>query len=185
MFLCCPHKLGQFTRRRAFCLSVQKLQQFLGGVRNGGSAGILHILYGAVAPGYANGGYAVGRSADHIVLGVTDHNGVGNIARLLQKIGDDLGFFGAALVITLFVLLLWRGYKIASKAPDKFTSLVVYGLTTKIALQTVLNIAVVTNSMPNTGISLPFFSSGGTALMLQIFEMGIILSISRYSYVKK
>ncbi len=98
---------------------------------------------------------------------------------------EELGFFGAALLITLFVLLLWRGYKIASKAPDKFTSLVVYGLTTKIALQTVLNIAVVTNSMPNTGISLPFFSSGGTALMLQIFEMGIILSISRYSYVKK
>jgi len=98
---------------------------------------------------------------------------------------EELGFFGAALVIVLFILLLWRGYKIASKAPDKFTSLVAYGLTTKIALQTVLNIAVVTNSMPNTGIALPFFSSGGTALMLQIFEMGIILSISRYSYIKK
>ena len=98
---------------------------------------------------------------------------------------EELGFFGAILVIVLFALLLWRGYKIASRCPDKFTSLVVYGLTTKIALQTVLNIAVVTNSMPNTGISLPFFSSGGTALMIQIFEMGIILSISRYSYVKK
>ncbi len=98
---------------------------------------------------------------------------------------EELGFIGAAIVLMLFVLLLWRGYKIASKAPDKFTSLVAYGLTTKIALQTVLNIAVVTNSMPNTGIALPFFSSGGTALMLQIFEMGIILSISRYSYVKK
>lgn len=98
---------------------------------------------------------------------------------------EELGFIGALAVISLFALLLWRGYKIASKAPDKFTSLVAYGLTTKIALQTVLNIAVVTNSMPNTGISLPFFSSGGTALMLQIFEMGIILSISRFSYVKK
>ena len=98
---------------------------------------------------------------------------------------EELGFVGALAVIILFALLLWRGYKIASKAPDKFTSLVAYGLTTKIALQTVLNIAVVTNSMPNTGIALPFFSSGGTALMLQIFEMGIILSISRYSYVKK
>lgn len=98
---------------------------------------------------------------------------------------EELGFIGAALVIILFGLLLWRGYKIASKAPDKFTSLVAYGLTTKIALQTILNIAVVTNSMPNTGISLPFFSSGGTALILQIFEMGIILSISRFSYVKK
>ena len=98
---------------------------------------------------------------------------------------EELGFFGALIVIALFLLLLWRGYKIAASAPDKFCSLVVYGLTTKIALQTILNIAVVTNSMPNTGIAFPFFSSGGTALILQIFEMGIILSISRFSYVKK
>ena len=98
---------------------------------------------------------------------------------------EELGFFGALLVIVLFGLLLWRGFRIASRCPDKFCALVVYGLTTKIALQTILNIAVVTNSMPNTGISLPFFSSGGTALMLQIFEMGIILSMSRFSYVKK
>jgi cell division protein FtsW len=104
---------------------------------------------------------------------------------IFTVICEELGFFGALFVITLFVLLLWRGYKIAAKCPDKFSSLVVYGLTTKIALQTLLNIAVVTNSMPNTGISLPFFSSGGTALMIQIFEMGIILSLSRYSYVKK
>ena len=98
---------------------------------------------------------------------------------------EELGFIGAVLVISLFILLLWRGYVIASRAPDKFSSLVVYGLTTKVALQTALNIAVVTNSMPNTGIALPFFSSGGTALILQIFEMGIILSISRFSKVKK
>ena len=104
---------------------------------------------------------------------------------IFSIICEELGFIGALMVILLFALLLWRGYRIASKCPDKFTSLVVYGLTTKIALQTVLNIAVVTNSMPNTGISLPFFSSGGTALMIQIFEMGIILSMSRYSYVKK
>ena len=68
---------------------------------------------------------------------------------------------------------------------DKFTSLVVYGLVIKVALQTILNIAVVTNSIPNTGIALPFFSSGGTSLILQIFEMGIVLSISRYSYQKR
>lgn len=98
---------------------------------------------------------------------------------------EELGFFGAALVIILFALLLWRGYKIASRAPDRFTSLVAYGLVTHIALQAVLNIAVVTNSMPNTGIALPFFSSGGNAQMIQVFEMGIVLSISRYSYVKK
>ncbi len=98
---------------------------------------------------------------------------------------EELGFVGAMAVIILFALLLWRGFKIAAGCPDKFSSLVVYGLTAKIALQTIMNIAVVTNSMPNTGISLPFFSSGGTALMIQTFEMGIILSISRYSYVKK
>lgn len=98
---------------------------------------------------------------------------------------EELGLVGAIIAMILFALLLWRGYRIASRAPDKFTSLVAYGLTTKIVLQTVLNIAVVTNSMPNTGISLPFFSSGGTALVLQIFEMGIVLSISRYSTVKK
>ena len=98
---------------------------------------------------------------------------------------EELGMLGVLILMGLVVLLVWRGYKIAANAPDKFCALTVYGLTTKVALQTILNIAVVTNSMPNTGISLPFFSSGGTALALQIFEMGIILSISRYSYQKK
>ncbi len=98
---------------------------------------------------------------------------------------EELGFIGALLVVVLFALLVWRGFRIASKAPDKFTSLAAYGLVAKVALQTILNIAVVTNSMPNTGISLPFFSSGGTSLILQIFEMGIVLNISRYSYQKR
>ena len=98
---------------------------------------------------------------------------------------EELGFVGALAVVLLFGLLVWRGFRIASKAPDKFTSIVVYGLIAKVALQAILNIAVVTNSVPNTGIALPFFSSGGTSLILQIFEMGIILSISRYSYQKR
>ena len=98
---------------------------------------------------------------------------------------EELGFIGAFLLVALFVLLVWRGIKIGQNAPDKFSALTVWGLTFKIALQAAMNIAVVTNSMPNTGISLPFFSSGGTALMIQIFEMGIILSISRFSSVKK
>lgn len=98
---------------------------------------------------------------------------------------EELGFIGALIVIILFALLVWRGFYIASHAPDKFCALTVYGLTAKVALQAILNIAVVTNSMPNTGISLPFFSSGGTSLIMQIFEMGIILSISRYSYQKR
>lgn len=94
---------------------------------------------------------------------------------------EELGFVGAVLILSLFGLLIYRGFKIASRASDRFSQLVAYGLTVKLALQVILNIAVVTNSMPNTGISLPFFSSGGTALAVQIFEMGIILSISRYS----
>ena len=98
---------------------------------------------------------------------------------------EELGFFGAALLIGLFALVVIRGFKIAARAPDKFTSLLVFGLIFKLALQVALNIAVVTNSMPNTGISLPFFSAGGTALALQIFEMGIVLSVSRFSTVKR
>ena len=98
---------------------------------------------------------------------------------------EELGFVGAALVILLFSLLIWRGIKIGQRAPDKFSALVIWGLTFKIALQVAMNIAVVTNSMPNTGISLPFFSSGGTANMLQIFEVGIILSLSRFSAQKQ
>ncbi|MBQ8311040.1 MAG: cell division protein FtsW [Clostridia bacterium] len=98
---------------------------------------------------------------------------------------EELGFIGALLVIGLFVAFVWRGFHIARHAPDRCSALMVYGLTFKVALQVILNIAVVTNSMPNTGISLPFFSYGGTSLMLQIFEVGIILSISRYSSHKK
>ena len=98
---------------------------------------------------------------------------------------EELGFVGAFGLVFLFALLIWRGIKIGQNAPDKFSALVVWGLTFKIALQVAMNIAVVTNMMPNTGISLPFFSAGGTALVLQIFEVGIILSISRYSTHKK
>ncbi len=98
---------------------------------------------------------------------------------------EELGFIGAFILIALFALLIWRGIKIGQKAPDRFCALVVWGLTFKIALQVAMNIAVVTNTMPNTGISLPFFSSGGTSLMLQVFEIGIILSISRFSTLKK
>jgi len=94
---------------------------------------------------------------------------------------EELGLLGAVGMILLFSLLILRGFRIAANATDRFSSLVVFGLIFKVAIQTVLNIAVVTNSMPNTGISLPFFSSGGTSLALQIFEMGIILNLSRYS----
>lgn len=93
---------------------------------------------------------------------------------------EELGFLGACLVVLLFVLLLLRGMTIAVHAPDKFGSLLVVGFTVQVALQAALNIAVVTNTIPNTGISLPFFSSGGTSLMMLLGEMGIVLSVSRH-----
>ena len=104
---------------------------------------------------------------------------------IFTVICEELGFFGAFFVILLFLLLVLRGFYIAQHAPDRFSSLAVLGISVKLALQTALNIAVVTNSMPNTGVSLPFFSSGGTFLAIQIFEMGIVLSISRYCRGRK
>ena len=92
---------------------------------------------------------------------------------------DELGFAGAALVILLFLALFLRGMSIAVRARDKFGALLVVGFVTQVILQAVLNIAVVTNTIPNTGISLPFFSSGGTSLMMLLGEMGIVLSVSR------
>ena len=98
---------------------------------------------------------------------------------------EELGFVGALLLLALFAALVLRGFYIASHAPDRFSALVVYGISFKLALQTLLNVAVVTNSVPNTGVSLPFFSSGGTFLAMQIFEMGIVLAISRYGTQKR
>ena len=92
---------------------------------------------------------------------------------------EELGFAGAALVVVLFLLLLLRGMSIALRARDKFGALLVVGFVVQVVLQAVLNIAVVTNTIPNTGISLPFFSSGGTSLMMLLGEMGIVLSVSR------
>ncbi len=98
---------------------------------------------------------------------------------------EELGFVGAVATIGLFLAFLWRGIVIAQKAPDTFSKLVVIGIVSKVAVQAVLNMAVVTNTIPNTGISLPFFSYGGSSLLMLLIEMGIVLSISRYSYQEK
>ena len=89
------------------------------------------------------------------------------------------------MVIVLFVLLIWRGFVIAYHAKDKFGSLVVVGIISRVAVQVILNIAVVTNTIPPTGISLPFFSYGGTALLVLLAEMGIVLCISRHSRMEE
>lgn len=98
---------------------------------------------------------------------------------------EELGLVGAIVIIILFALLMWRGFTIAMRAPDKFGSLLAVGLTFQVGLQAMLNIWVVTNTIPNTGISLPFFSYGGSSLIILLAEMGIILSVSRAANLQK
>ena len=98
---------------------------------------------------------------------------------------EEMGLVGAILVLILFALLMWRGFKIAMKAPDKFGCMLALGLTLQIGLQVAINVAVVSNLLPNTGISLPFFSYGGTSLVVLMAQMGVVLSISRQSRMEK
>ncbi len=93
---------------------------------------------------------------------------------------EELGLIGALLIIGLFAVMILRGYWIALQARDRFSTVFAAGLVTLIAVQTVLNLCVVTNLLPSTGIALPFFSYGGTALAVNLGEMGVVLSISRY-----
>lgn len=97
---------------------------------------------------------------------------------------EELGFVGAVIIIALFAIFIWRGYVIALKNQDVFARLTAFGITTQVAVQVLLNIAVVTNTIPNTGIALPFFSYGGTSLVILFAEMGILLSVSRTSHLK-
>ena len=98
---------------------------------------------------------------------------------------EELGFIGAIAAMLLFALLIYRGYRIALRTENVFARLVSLGIVSKIAIQTLLNIAVVTNTIPNTGISLPFFSYGGSSLVMLFLEMGILLSVSRYATIQK
>jgi cell division protein FtsW len=99
-------------------------------------------------------------------------------------LGEELGFIGTVTVVLLFFLFAWRGYKIAISAPDTFGSILAAGLTTMISLQAMMNIAVVTASMPVTGIPLPFVSYGGSALLFTMAGVGVLLNISRHMTTK-
>ena len=98
---------------------------------------------------------------------------------------EELGLVGAVVIILIFCLLVWRGFYIAMHSKDKFGALLAIGLTFQVGLQAMLNIWVVTNTIPNTGISLPFFSYGGTSLLILLAEMGIVLAVSRGSEIEK
>ncbi len=119
-------------------------------------------------------GVGLGKSRQKFMFLPEEHNDF-----IFSIVCEELGLIGATLIMALFALLIIRGYWIALHARDRFGSLLAVGVTTQIALQVFLNIAVVSNLIPNTGISLPFFSYGGTALAVQLAEMGLVLSVSR------
>ena len=98
---------------------------------------------------------------------------------------EELGFVGAVLILLLFALLVWRGFVIGMRAKDKFGMMLAVGLSAQVGIQVALNLAVITNLMPNTGISLPFFSYGGSSLVMLLAQMGVVLAVSRQSRMQK
>ncbi len=119
-------------------------------------------------------GVGLGKSRQKFMFLPEEHNDF-----IFSVVCEELGLVGATLIMLLYALLIIRGYWLAIHARDRFGSLLIVGVVTQIALQTFLNIAVVSGFIPATGISLPFFSYGGTALAIQLAEMGIVLSVSR------
>lgn len=133
---------------------------------------IVQSLYSIGSGGLT--GLGLGQSRQKYLYLPEEHNDF-----IFSVVCEELGFIGALFILTLFALLIIRGYWIALHSADRYSFLVAAGITTLLAVQVILNVAVVTNLVPCTGISLPFFSYGGTALLMQMAEMGIVLSISR------
>lgn len=125
-------------------------------------------------------GLGLGRSRQKFLYLPEEHNDF-----IFSIVCEELGFLGATLILLLFAALILRGFWIALHCRDRFSSLVCAGITSLLAIQTFLNVAVVTNLVPCTGISLPFFSYGGTALLIQLAEMGIVLSASREALTER
>ncbi len=134
---------------------------------------IIQSLY-ALGPGRLFG-VGLGRSRQKFFYLPEPHSDF-----IFALIGEELGFIGAVTVILLFFLLIWRGFKLALMAPDVFGSLLAVGIVSMIALQVIINIGVVTGSIPVTGINLPFISAGGSSLFFSLSSIGILLNISKY-----
>ena len=98
---------------------------------------------------------------------------------IFAVLAEELGFLGCVFVILLFILFIWRGIIIAMRAPDNFGCLIAIGIVTMIGLQAIINIAVVTGTIPVTGMPLPFFSYGGTSMIINLASVGVLLNISR------
>ncbi|MCL2604546.1 MAG: putative lipid II flippase FtsW [Defluviitaleaceae bacterium] len=134
---------------------------------------IIQSLYAIASGGLFGLGIGNSRQASFVPEA---HNDI-----IFAIIAEELGLVGAALVIMLFGIFIWRGIRVALNAPDTFSAMVAIGIVFAIAFQAIINIAVVTNSIPNTGVTLPFISYGGTSLVVSMALAGVLLNISRYS----
>ncbi|MCX7710928.1 MAG: stage V sporulation protein E [Clostridia bacterium] len=121
-------------------------------------------------------GRGLGRSMQKFLYIPEPHNDF-----IFSIIAEELGFIGVVSILILFLIFIWRGIKISINAPDLFGSLVAVGVTSLVAVQVLVNVAVVTSSMPVTGMPLPFFSYGGTSVVFLLFGIGVLLNISRYA----
>jgi len=144
--------------------------------RTGDGWQIIQSLYAIGSGGMF--GKGLGKSMQKFLYIPEPHNDF-----IFAILAEELGFIGVFTVLVLFTVFVWRGIKISIMADDMFGSLFAVGLTSLIAIQSLLNIAVVTASVPVTGISLPFFSYGGTSLILFMSEVGILLNISKNTHV--
>ena len=131
----------------------------------------MQALYAIGSGGFF--GKGLGNSAQKMIIPEVQND------MILSIICEELGLFGAVCVILLFLLMIWRMMVIANNAQDLFGALLVVGVMSHIAIQVILNIAVVTNTIPNTGVILPFISYGGTSLIFLMAEMGLVLSVSK------
>ena len=100
-------------------------------------------------------------------------------------VGEELGFLRSVVILLIFAIIVWRGFVIATRSRSIYDKLLAFGISVQVGIQTILNILVVTDLIPNTGISLPFFSYGGTALIIQLVEMGMVLSVSGHKTEKR
>ena len=139
---------------------------------------INHSLYALGSGGFLGSG--LGNSKQKYLYIPESHTDF-----IFSIIGEELGFVGCVFILLLFVIVICRGIYIGMRAKDRFGALLVFGMTAQLALQVVFNVAVVTDTVPNTGISLPFFSYGGSALWITLFEMGTILAVSRQADLPK
>ena len=213
-FFCVGGLLGAQLARRAghkVAMAASGVLSALGFVLtatlSGASVTLLYITYGVLA------GLGIGIAYNVVIATVSawfpDKKGLcsgclmmsfGTSALLLGNLANALfasalGWrttyvilgiaIGAVLIIGLFAAFAWRGFYIATHSQDKFSSLLVMGIIAHVIIQVILNICVVTNTIPSTGISLPFFSYGGTSLIILLCEMGLVLAVSRYSYTEK